>query len=74
MLITYYRIINILKETKGLGGLREDSELEQWDDYQFGLILGWNITSKLGIFVEGEYTKFWDTEIFKSTVGLNIEL
>ena len=58
----------------GLGGLREDSELEQWDDYQFGLILGWNITSKLGIFVEGEYTKFWDTEIFKSTVGLNIEL
>ena len=58
----------------GLGGLREDSELEQWDDYQFGLILGWNLTNKLGIFVEGEYTKFWDTEIFKSTIGLNIEL
>lgn len=58
----------------GLGGLRQDSELEQWDDYQFGLILGWNINSKLGIFVEGEYTKFWDAEIFKSTVGLNIEL
>jgi len=58
----------------GLGGLRQDSELEQWDDYQLGLILGWNINSKLGIFVEGEYTKFWDAEIFKSTVGLNIEL
>ena len=58
----------------GLGGLRQDSELEQWDDYQFGLILGWNLTKKLGIFVEGEYTKFWDTEIFNSTVGLNIEL
>tara|TARA_R100001015_G_scaffold10461_1_gene4140 strand:- start:4818 stop:6098 length:1281 start_codon:yes stop_codon:yes gene_type:complete len=58
----------------GLGGLRQDSKLEQWDDYQFGLILGWNITSKLGIFVEGEYTKFWDAEIFKSTIGLNIEL
>ena len=58
----------------GLGGLRQDSVLEQWDDYQFGLILGWNINSKLGIFVEGEYTKFWDAEIFKSTVGLNIEL
>jgi hypothetical protein len=58
----------------GLGGLRQDSELEQWDDYQFGLISGWYITSKLSIFVEGEYTKFWDTEIFKSTIGLNIEL
>ena len=58
----------------GLGGLKQDSELEQWDDYQFGIIMGWNITSKLGIFVEGEYTSFWDTEIFKSTIGLNIEL
>jgi hypothetical protein len=58
----------------GLGGLRQDSELEQWDDYQFGLILGWSLTKNLGIFVEGEYTKFWDTEIFKSTIGLNIEL
>jgi|TARA_R110001592_G_scaffold76353_3_gene230449 hypothetical protein len=58
----------------GLGGLKEDSELEQWEDYQFGLIMGWKLTSKLGIFVEGEYTKFWDTEIFNSTVGLNFEL
>ena len=58
----------------GLGGLIEDSELEQWEDYQFGLIMGWKLTSKLGIFVEGEYTKFWDTEIFNSTVGLNFEL
>jgi len=58
----------------GLGGLKIDSEPEQWDDYQFGLILGWNINSKLGIFVEGEYTRFWDAEIFKSTIGLNIEL
>ncbi|QDP67763.1 MAG: hypothetical protein GOVbin3530_22 [Prokaryotic dsDNA virus sp.] len=58
----------------GLGGLKIDSELEQWEDYQFGLIMGWKLTSKLGIFVEGEYTKFWDTEIFNSTVGLNFEL
>jgi len=58
----------------GLGGLIQDSSLEQWDDYQAGIVMGWNISSKLGIFVEGEYTKFWDTEIFKSTIGLNIEL
>tara|TARA_R110000751_G_scaffold27669_3_gene72941 strand:- start:240 stop:1526 length:1287 start_codon:yes stop_codon:yes gene_type:complete len=58
----------------GLGGLMEGSEPEQWEDYQAGLILGWNITEELGIFIEGEYTKFWDTEIFKSTIGLNITL
>lgn len=58
----------------GLGGLIQDSDLEQWSDYQYGLILGWNINSNLGIFVEGEYTKFWDTELFKSTIGLNITL
>ena len=71
--------ILILNQKKGLKldqrlNQKQDSELEQWDDYQFGLISGWYITSKLSIFVEGEYTKFWDTEIFKSTIGLNIEL
>jgi hypothetical protein len=58
----------------GLGGLVQDSELEQWEDYQLGLIMGWKLTSKLGIFIEGEYTKFWDTEIFNSTLGLNLRL
>tara|TARA_Y100001937_G_scaffold26150_1_gene37517 strand:+ start:7810 stop:9009 length:1200 start_codon:yes stop_codon:yes gene_type:complete len=58
----------------GLGGLRQDSNFEQWSDYQVGLIFGWKVTKALGVFVEGEYTKFWDTEIFKSTVGINIEL
>ena len=38
---------------------------EQWSDYQGGLIVGWKITKTLGIFVEGEYTKFW---ILKYTI------
>tara|TARA_R100001530_G_scaffold40616_1_gene31186 strand:+ start:2012 stop:3304 length:1293 start_codon:yes stop_codon:yes gene_type:complete len=64
------------RNNQGMGGptIDGDEGYEQWEDYQAGLILGWNINSKLGIFVEGEYTKFWDTEIFKSTIGLNLEL
>ena len=58
----------------GLGGLRQDSSPEQWSDYQFGLITGWKITKTLGIFIEGEYTKFWDSKIYNSSVGLNIRL
>ena len=53
-------------------GLKQDSELEQWDDYQFGLILGWKINKSIGIFAEGEYTKFWDSEIYHSNFGINI--
>jgi hypothetical protein len=47
---------------------------EQWEDYQAGLIMGWKLTKRIGIFVEGEYTKFWDSEIFNSSVGLNVTL
>ena len=56
----------------GLGGLRQDSDLEQWDDYQAGVVFGWKLNKNLGIFVEGEYTKFWDSKIYNSSVGLNI--
>ena len=55
----------------GKGGLSEDSEFEQWNDWQFGLNTGYKITKSLGLFIEGEYTKFWDTQIFYSTFGLN---
>ena len=58
----------------GLGGLRQDSDLEQWDDYQAGVVFGWKLNKNLGIFVEGEYTKFWDSRIYNSSVGLNITL
>ena len=58
----------------GLGGLRQDSEPEQWDDYSAGISLGWKLNKNLGIFMEGEYSKMWDSEIFQSTVGLNITL
>ncbi len=58
----------------GEGGLVEDSTLEQWSDYQAGIIFGWKISKTLGIFIEGEYTKFWDSELHQSSVGLNFRL
>ena len=56
----------------GKGGLRKDSQPEQWSDYQVGLMFGWKINKALGVFIEGEYTKFWDSEIYSSNFGLNI--
>ena len=58
----------------GLGGLVEDAEGEQWEDYQAGLVFGWKLSRSIGVFFEGEYTKFWDSEIYNSSVGLNITL
>ena len=55
----------------GKGGLIKDSQLEQWDDYQAGLIFGWKLNKTIGLFAEGEYTKFWDSEIYNSSVGVN---
>ena len=44
---------------------------DQWSDYQAGLVLGIKVSKSIGLFVEGEYTKFWDSEIFNSNVGIN---
>tara|TARA_R110002020_G_scaffold199798_1_gene401688 strand:+ start:1022 stop:2215 length:1194 start_codon:yes stop_codon:yes gene_type:complete len=57
----------------GKGGLRKDSELEQWEDFQAGAIIGVKL-NRFGIFIEGEYTRFWDTEIFNSSIGINYRL
>ena len=58
----------------GKRGLKKDSQLEQFTDYQGGLIVGLKITKTLGLFLEGEYIKFWDSEIINSSVGLNFRL
>ena len=58
----------------GKGGLIEDSEPEQWDDYQAGIMFGWKVGKVLGVFIEGEYTKFWDSEIYNTNFGINITM
>ena len=55
----------------GKGGLVQDAEPEQWEDYQFGVNFGWKIGKNLGVFVEGEYNKMWDTKFYNSTFGIN---
>jgi len=56
----------------GKGGHNNLLGGEQWDDYQAGLMFGWKVTKSIGVFVESEYTKFWDSEIFNSNFGINI--
>ena len=58
----------------GKGGLRTDADLEQWSDYQAGLIFGWKVSKSIGVFIEGEYTKFWDSKIYSTNFGLNITM
>ena len=58
----------------GKGGLVQDSELQQWEDYNAGINLGWKINKNLGIFIEGEYAKMWDSELFNTSIGLNFTL
>ena len=55
----------------GKGGLIEDAKLEQWDDYSAGLSFGTKIGKNLGIFIEGEYSKMWDSKLYQTTFGLN---
>ena len=55
----------------GKGGHNNLLDGEQWTDYQAGLIFGWKVGKSIGIFIEGEYTKFWDSELFNSNFGIN---
>lgn len=55
----------------GKGGLRQDSELEQWTDYSFGVSLGYKVGKNFGIFAEGEYSKMWDSRLYQTTFGIN---
>ena len=55
----------------GKGGLILNNELEQWSDYSAGLSFGTKIGKNLGIFIEGEYSKMWDSKLYQTTFGLN---
>lgn len=55
----------------GKGGLMEDAQLEQWNDYSAGISLGTKLGKNLGIFAEGEFSKMWDSRLFQTTFGIN---
>lgn len=58
----------------GKGGHNDLLGGEQWDDYQAGLMFGWKMTKALGVFIEGEYTQFWDSKIYATNFGINLRL
>ena len=45
----------------------------QWIDYSTGLILGYKVGLHWGVFVEGEYMKYWDRELYSVKCGLNYQ-
>ena len=55
----------------GQGGIVQDAEGEQWSDYSAGLNFGWKVGKSIGVFLEGEYAKMWDSKLFNSSVGIN---
>jgi hypothetical protein len=59
------------RESWGKGGHNNLLADQQWDDYSAGINMGWKINKNLGVFIEGEYSKMWDSELFQSTFGLN---
>ena len=59
------------RESWGKGGHNNLLADQQWDDYSAGINMGWKINKNLGVFIEGEYSKMWDSELYVSTFGLN---
>lgn len=56
------------------GGITDNAKGKQWEDWQVGLIAGWKISKRFGVFIEGEYNKMWDAELYNSSVGINYRL
>lgn len=45
-----------------------------WVDYTGGLILGWQVNKRLGVFSEGKYHKYWDRNWHDFSVGFNYRI
>ena len=56
----------------GLFYQNQNDGKKQWVDYQAGLVLGWKVKKVFGFFLEGEYSKLWDKDIYNAKVGFNI--
>jgi len=45
-----------------------------WFDYTGGLILGWQVNKRLGLFSEGKYHKYWNRTWHDFSVGFNYRI
>ena len=59
-------------EAEGHNEMHAKGDGEQWDDFQVGLVFGWKLSKSIGVFIEGEYTKFWDSRIYNTNFGVNL--
>jgi hypothetical protein len=49
-------------------------EGDNWLDYNVGIMFGWDLSKKIGIFTEYENTRFWDKKLVYLKAGLNLKL
>ena len=45
----------------------------QWLDYNAGIISGAKLGKGFGLFVEGEYLKYWDRKVYSGKIGINYQ-
>ena len=58
--------------TKGMSDYSFNYEVaENGMDYDLGLVYGWKISNKFGIFLEGRYFNMYDVQSYESKVGFN---
>jgi hypothetical protein len=47
---------------------------DDWIDYNYGIMFGWSLSKKIGIFTEYENTKMWDKDLKYIKAGINFRL
>ena len=45
----------------------------QWIDYNCGFILGAKLGKSFGLFIESDYLKYWDREVYSAKAGINYQ-
>ena len=49
----------------------EGNGSEQWIDYNCGLNVGAKLGKRFGVFVEGDYLRYWDKTVYSAKAGVN---
>ena len=58
--------------TKGMSDYSFNYEIaENGMDYDLGLVLGWKLNSRFGVFVEGRYLNMYDIQSYEAKTGFN---
>jgi len=58
--------------TKGMSDYAFNYEVaENGIDYDLGMVYGWKLTNKFGVFLEGRFLSMYDVQSYESKVGLN---